>query len=53
MTLETLLGIMDGEEDPGIKEYNIVVKERNFINNMRTVYRESEDQLPGVDTTME
>ena len=44
---------MDGEEDPGIKEYNIVVKERNFINNMRTVYRESEDQLPGVDTTME
>ena len=32
LTLETLLGIMDGEEDPGIKEYNIVVKERNFIN---------------------
>ena len=53
LTLETLLGIMDGDEDPGIKEYNIVVKERNFINNMRTVYRESEDQLPGVDTTME
>ncbi len=53
LTLETLLGIMDGEEDPGIKEYNIVVKERNFINNMRTVYRESEDQLPGIDTTME
>ena len=52
LTLETLLGIMDGEEDPGIKEYNIVVKERNFINNMRTVYRESEDQLP-IDTTME
>ena len=39
LTLETLLGIMDGEEDPGIKEYNIVVKERNFIKNMRTVYR--------------
>lgn len=53
LTLETLLGIMDGEDDPGIKEYNIVVKERNFINNMRTVYRESEDQLPGIDTTME
>ena len=52
LTLETLLGIMDGEEDPGIKEYNIVVKERNFIKNMRTVYRESEDQLPGTDTTM-
>ena len=53
LTLECLLGILDGEEDPGIKEYNIVVKERNFINNMRTVYRESEDQLPGVDITMD
>ena len=53
LTLETILGIMDGEEDPGIKEYNIVVKERNFINNMRTVYRESNDLLPGIDTTME
>ena len=52
LTLECLLGIMDGEEDPGITQYHIVVKERNFINNMRTVYRESEDQLPGVDTTM-
>ena len=52
LTLETLLGIMDGEEDPGIKEYNIVVKERNFIKNMRTVYRESNDLLPGSDTTM-
>ena len=52
LTLETLLGIMDGEEDPGIKEYNIVVKERNFIKNMRTVYRESNDLLPGTDTTM-
>ena len=53
LTLETILGIMDGEEDPGIKEYNIVVKERNFINNMRTVSRESNDLLPGIDTTME
>tara|TARA_B100000614_G_C14519811_1_gene482122 strand:- start:1147 stop:1386 length:240 start_codon:yes stop_codon:yes gene_type:complete len=52
LTLETLLGIMDGEEDPGIKEYNIVVKEMNFIKNMRTVYRESNDLLPGTDTTM-
>tara|TARA_B100001996_G_scaffold281396_1_gene221808 strand:- start:579 stop:1190 length:612 start_codon:yes stop_codon:yes gene_type:complete len=52
LTLETLLGIMDGDEDPGIKEYNIVVKERNFIKNMRTVYRESNDLLPGTDTTM-
>ena len=52
LTLETLLGIMDGDEDPGVKEYNIVVKERNFIKNMRTVYRESNDLLPGTDTTM-
>ena len=52
LTLETILGIMDGEDDPGIKEYNIVVKERNFIKNMRTVYRESNDLLPGTDTTM-
>ena len=45
--------MLDGEKDYGIKEYTIVVKERNFINNMRTVYREGEDQFPGVDTTME
>ena len=32
---------------------DIVVKEKNFIKNMRTVYRESEDQLPGIDTTMQ
>jgi hypothetical protein len=30
----------------------LIVKERNFINNMRTVYRESEDQFPGTDITM-
>ena len=51
ITLEVLLGHLDGEEDPGLKEFWIVVKERNFISNMRTVYRESEDQLPGIDTT--
>ena len=52
LTLECLLGFLDGEEDPGITEYNLIVKERNFINNMRTVYRESEDQFPGTDITM-
>ena len=51
ITLEVLLGHLDGEEDPGFNEFWIVVKERNFISNMRTVYRESEDQLPGIDTT--
>ena len=53
LTLEILLGKMDGEEDPKIREYNIVVKEKNFISNMRTVYRENEDQFPGIDTTTE
>ena len=51
LTLEIILNLLDGEEDPGISEYTIVVKERNFISNMRTVYRETEDQLPGIDTT--
>ena len=51
ITLEVLLSHLDGEKDPGFKEFWIVVKERNFISNMRTVYRESEDQLPGIDTT--
>jgi len=51
LTLETVLGILDAEEDPGIKMFTIVVKEKNFISNMRTVYREVNDLLPGIDTT--
>tara|TARA_Y100000768_G_scaffold355703_1_gene309553 strand:+ start:658 stop:1281 length:624 start_codon:yes stop_codon:yes gene_type:complete len=51
LTLEILLGKLDGEEDPGFTEFTIVVKEKNFISNMRTVYRETEDQLPGFDST--
>ena len=53
ITLEVLLKQLNGEEDPGFNEYIMVIKERNFISNMRTVYRESEDQLPGIDTTNE
>ena len=53
LTLQVLLEMLDGEKDYGIKNYTIVVKEKNFINNMRTVYREGEDQFPGVDTTMQ
>jgi len=53
LTLQVLLDMLDGEKDYGVKAYTIVVKEKNFINNMRTVYREGEDQFPGVDTTME
>ena len=44
---------MDCDNDNGIRNYTIVVKEKNFISNMRTVYREGEDQFPGVDTTMQ
>tara|TARA_B110000305_G_scaffold55808_1_gene61608 strand:+ start:5803 stop:6534 length:732 start_codon:yes stop_codon:yes gene_type:complete len=51
LTLEIILGKLDGDEDPGFSEYTIVVKEKNFISNMRTVYRETEDQLPGIDST--
>jgi len=51
LTLEIILNMLDADEDPGISEYTMVVKERNFISNMRTVYRETEDQLPGLDTT--
>ena len=51
LTLETVLGILDAEDDHGIKMFTIVVKEKNFISNMRTVYREINDLLPGIDTT--
>ena len=51
LTLDIILGKLDGEEDPGFNEYILVVKDRNFIMNMRTVYRENEDQFPGMDTT--
>ena len=46
LTLQVLLEMMDGEKDYGIRNYTIVVKEKNFISNMRTVYREGEDQFP-------
>jgi hypothetical protein len=52
-TLEMILNALDGEEDPGFNEFTLVVKEKNFINNLRTVYREGEDQMPGIDTTSE
>jgi hypothetical protein len=42
---------MDGEEDPGVDMVLIVTNEDNFLNNMKTIYRESEDQFPGVDRT--
>ena len=48
-----LIEVLDGEEKTGIEEYTMIVRERNFISNMRTVYRESEAQLPGIDSTNE
>ena len=53
LTLQVLLEMMDCEKEYCILDYTIVVKEKNFINNMRTVYREGEDQFPGMDTTMQ
>lgn len=50
-TMEILLGILDGEEDPGIERLLLVTDNSNFISNMKTVYRETEDQFPGSDLT--
>jgi len=51
MTMELVLSWMDGEEDPGVRMVRIVTHEDNFLNNMKTIYREGEDQMPGVDRT--
>ena len=51
MTMEILLGWLDGEEEPGIKDFILLVNDENFVKNLKTVYRESEDQFPGVDCT--
>ena len=53
MTMEIVLEWMDGEDDPGVDMVLIVTDENNFLTNMKTVYRESEDRLPGVDRTRE
>ena len=51
MTMEIILSWMDGDHDPGVEMVLIVTHEDNFLNNMKTIYRESEDQFPGVDRT--
>lgn len=53
MTMEIVLGWMDTSEDIGVKEFQIITQEMNWINNLRTVYRESEDQFAGKDITRE
>ena len=40
-------------DECNIEEYHMIVLNKNFIDAMRTVYRETEDQLPGRDTTDE
>jgi hypothetical protein len=44
---------MDEGEDPGVDMVLIITNEQSFLKNMKTVYRESEDQFPGVDRTRE
>jgi O-acetyl-ADP-ribose deacetylase (regulator of RNase III) len=53
MTMEIVLAWMDAEDDPGVDMVLIVTNENNFLTNMKTVYRESEDRFPGVDRTRE
>ena len=53
MTMEIILEWMDAEDDPGVDMVLIVTDENNFLTNMKTVYRESEDRFPGVDRTRE
>ena len=52
MTFSLLLEWLSSEEC-NIEEYHMLVLNKNFIDAMRTVYRETEDQLPGRDTTDE
>ena len=51
MTMEILLGWLDAEKDPGVGDFVLLVNDENFVKNLKTVYRESEDQFPGVDCT--
>ena len=45
MTMEIVLAWMDSGDDPGVKKVKIITQESNFIKNMKTVYRESEDRI--------
>tara|TARA_Y100001970_G_scaffold53658_2_gene67982 strand:- start:18230 stop:18871 length:642 start_codon:yes stop_codon:yes gene_type:complete len=51
MTMEIVLAWMDEGDDPGVDMVLIVTDDNNFLNNMKTVYRESEDRFPGIDKT--
>ena len=51
MTFETILKWLEYEAPKGFEEYRLYVDEDNFISNMRTIYREEEDQFPGIHST--
>ena len=51
LTMGIVLPWLDGERDIGIRKLLMITDQPNFINNMKTVYRESEDQFLGVDRT--
>jgi O-acetyl-ADP-ribose deacetylase (regulator of RNase III) len=53
MTMQILLNWLDADEDPGVSEYIMLVSQENYVNNLKTVYRETEDQFPGHDSTRE
>ncbi|MDP6906272.1 MAG: macro domain-containing protein [Candidatus Thalassarchaeaceae archaeon] len=53
MTMEIVLGWLDAEEDPEVGDFVLLVNDDNFVKNLKTVYRESEDQFPGIDCTRE
>ena len=52
MTMEIVLAWMDEGEDPGTDMVLIVTNDNQFLNNMKTVYRESEDRFPGIDLSL-
>ena len=51
LTMQLILGWLDAEEHPGVDDYVMLVSEDNYVKNLKTVYRESEDQFPGIDCT--
>ena len=51
MTFETILKWLEYDAPEDFEAYRLYVDEANFISNMRTIYREEEDQFPGIHMT--
>ncbi len=47
MTFEIIMGWLDRDAPDDFERWDLWVKDQNFISNMRTIYREEEDQFPG------